>query len=537
MNKGSSLYLMFDGCLTIRCFVLLYMIIFSSFILSGQDQDTLILHTMDEVVLKDMKTTKVLPWTYQRDTTQAIDTYQSSVQRLFDRQAGVQSFNGENFAQDIRISIRGFGSRSAFGIRGLRVYQDGIPLTSPDGTTQMDEISGFDIQTLDVMRSGMAARFGNAAGGAIALKSYIYHKGLILQSNATQFGSVNVGTRFGFQSGRVSILTSLNHQYFEGKRDYSRSKTTNLYNKLKVDVNDHWQLEWNTSMYHSPTAEDPGALTLQEIGQNRYAANTRSIQYRAGEKVQGLSTALRSTFTINRESGLSSSIYYRKRDFEALLPFEIGGAVGLNRDFMGVSNTYEYRGWKNKLFSLGQTAEYQSDQRVLCKNSHGIKGNITADQDENVWNMGFFQQLQWTYHKLHAHQLLRYDLNQYDLVDHYLADGRQEGTLKYQNINAAFGLSLPVSHFADIFANASTSFEMPTLNELTNNPDGMSGFNENLSPERSRQVELGIKNAHHPTTSYTITMFYILVKDQIQAYELPATPGRSYYRNAPSTHR
>ena len=114
------------------------------------EQDTTVLGSFSEVTLIAPRINKQLLWTGSRDTMQLSDVYQNNLRTALDSRTGIQSFNGENFAQDLRISIRGFGSRSAFGVRGIRIYLDDIPLTAPDGTSQMDEVSIFDISSLEL---------------------------------------------------------------------------------------------------------------------------------------------------------------------------------------------------------------------------------------------------------------------------------------------------------------------------------------------------------------------------------------------------
>jgi hypothetical protein len=115
------------------------------------EQDTTVLGSFSEVTLIAPRINKQLLWTGSRDTMQLSDVYQNNLRTALDSRTGIQSFNGENFAQDLRISIRGFGSRSAFGVRGIRIYLDDIPLTAPDGTSQMDEVSIFDISSLETV--------------------------------------------------------------------------------------------------------------------------------------------------------------------------------------------------------------------------------------------------------------------------------------------------------------------------------------------------------------------------------------------------
>ncbi len=505
-----------------------------SYLIDGQD--TIPTQIIPEILLINNRPKLLFPWTYQSDTLQLIDIFQSSLRQAFDQQVGIQAFNGENFAQDVRIAIRGYGSRSSFGIRGIRLYQDGIPLTSPDGTTQLDEISSFDIQSMDILRSGLAARLGNSSGGAIALKSGKYMDGGNILTQIGQYGSTNLGLKLGISNEKLSNLTSVNHHYFVGKREHSKSSNTTIYNKMRYFIHNKWQLEWLTGFYFSPIGMDAGALNLTEIGVNKFAGNIRNTDFNAGESVKGMMTALVSKYFINDHSSYQSYIFYRKRDFMARLPFEVGGWVQLERDFVGSNHSYLYTGLKNTLISVGTSAEYQRDHRILSRNIKGEKGGESANQIENVQNFALYQEIQWAQSKWEIHQLLRWDLNQYKLKDQYLNDGILNGDQSFTNINGALGLGYKMNKCHQVFSNFSTSFEMPTLNELTNNPSGQ-GFNPDLVPEKSWQLEIGHRFTKTPKFNVQTSIFYIRIKDQILSYELPDTPGRSYYRNASTTIR
>ena len=504
--------------------------------LCSQNADTLMLNQLEEIILSDIKVKKTLPWSYTTDTLRKIDLFQSSLRNTFNRQVGIQAFNGENFAQDIRISMRGYGSRSAFGIRGIRVLMDGLPLTSPDGTTQMDELSILDVAVADVVRSGMAARLGNASGGVLSLRSRDYYDGLTFQSGINQFGSKNIGIKWGVKNEKWSNLVSVNHHFFNGKREFSKSQHTSMYNKTRVDLHRRWQMDIISGFYYSPVGQDPGALTIAEFNQSKFQSNARNKMFDAGESVKGLLVSVQSKYIFNTESVLRSTAYYKKRRFMATLPFGPSGWVDLDRDFVGFSNSIENKWFGNSTITMGQVLDYQYDRRKLFSNNNGTKGISTADQSESVFNFAIYQQWQWAIKSWDFHQMARWDINRYNLVDFFPADGLMDGQNIAKNLNGALGTAYNMSAVR-WFSNVSTSFEMPTLNELTNNPTGFSGFNPNLKPERSVQWELGVKSAKAKKWNYSTTIFYNRVLDQISGYELQTFPGKTFYRNAASTIR
>jgi len=518
-------------------YVVVVVVMLQSSPLICQNVDSLWVQQIEEIWLIGNRSKQHLSWSQHSDTAKIIDIFQNSTRNLFDRQVGIQAFNGENFAQDVRISIRGFGSRSAFGIRGIRLYQDGIPLTSPDGTTQLDELSIFDISALDIMRSGSAARFGNASGGTITMKSSPFFDGIIANGMYNTLGAYDAGVKLGIQKSHFKNVFSVNHHYFEGKRDFASSKNTTFYNKSRVEFSDNWHLDIIGGIYFSPIGQDPGALTESEYIQNRYQANSRNVLFDAGESVHGGLAAIKSVVSVSKKSTLVSSAFYRIRDFEGRLPFKTGGWIDLERRFGGMSHLYELRLSENTILSLGQSIEIQGDRRTLSENNNGIQGVNTADQDENVLNVGMYQQMQMKILGIHVHQLVRFDYNNYTVKDYYTIDGIQDGERVFKRWNGAIGVNYPISDNIEFFTQVTTSYEMPTLNELSNNPALTGGFNVNLAPESAVHFEVGSR--WKPSNNFNISMavYHINLTDQIIGYEIVSTPGRTYYRNAGRTAR
>lgn len=502
-----------------------------------ESPDSTIKVQMEEILLSDIRSDGQLPWSYTKQKATEIDKFQNNVRNLMDRQAGIQSFNGENFAQDVRIAIRGYGSRSAFGIRGIRIYQDGLPLTSPDGTSQLDEISIFDIESVDIVRSGLAARLGNAGGGALSFRLNTFFDGIQVLTRVNSLGAYDAGIKYGVTGKKVKNVLSANHHYFKGKRSFSEAQNTTLLNKTSVDINDKWQINFTHGAYYSPIGKDPGALSADEFTKDRYQANPRNVTFDAGESVSGLLMSGRSVYSKSDQSTFISGYFYRYRDFTGRLPFVNGGWVDLNRHFGGIGNTYEYRPKHHLILTIGQTLEFQSDRRILSGNNNGAKSALSADQFEQVFNAAIFQQLQYNIKKWSLHQMVRWDINQYQLKDRFINSDKNNGEKRYSNLNGSVGLGYLVNKKLTVFSNINTTFEMPTLNELSNNPELTGGFNIRLNPETSLQTEAGLKWVPNTHFSLNISAFHINIRDQITGYEIKDAPGRIFYRNAASSSR
>jgi iron complex outermembrane receptor protein len=504
--------------------------------LFSQNQDTFLYITGDEIIFKEFKNENKKPWNVKRDTVEPIDIFQSNFDKLFNRLPGVLAINGENTAQDIRISMRGFGSRSAFGIRGIKMYLDGIPLTTPDGTTQTDELSIFNISAVSVLSSALSAHSGNSGGGTISLYTEPFEKKISVFSRINTLGAHDLAFQSGFSIKNVKNQISLFHHHFKSKRDHSFGLNSVLYNKTSFFIGKNLYSEVIIHGYYSPVGKDPGSLNRQDFENSPYQANPRNLQYNAGEKVNGINISLKTHFCPNQNLNLYSTIYHKTRDFEGYLPFRAGGITDLNRNVTGILNYLDYQGQKNLTFSFGQNFELQSDHRKRFANNEGIKGITDLHQKENVINFSLFQKLKFYTGAWSFYQLLRQDFYRYNLSDLFVADGLQDGKIWFGRVNGSVGSNYLINKNWYLFTNFATGFEVPTLNEFTNNPNQKPGFNSDLKPEKSVQCEAGT-SINTQNYSFTSSIYLMFINDLITGFELEETPGRTYYKNASKMKR
>lgn len=504
----------------------------------GISQDTISsMQSIEEILVTARLKPSKSVFSMESDTLSLAQQMLPTIRNVLQSQAGILAFNQENFAQDIRISIRGFGSRSAFGIRGIRIFQDGIPLTSPDGTSQMDEINVLDIQSMDIFKSGLGTRFGNGSGASISLKTTDFFKGGQVSAGFNSWGAYSLGIKHGIQKSKVSNVFSAGHQYFLGKREHSQSQVTTIYNRTRAFFSDRLQVDFIGGAYFSPKGQDPGALNAEEFLADRFQANIRNKQFDADESVQGLTLAAISKYFVHDQDVLRTSIYYKKRDFNAQLPTANRGWIDLQRNLTGFSVNYEHKRLQNWLLNLGLSGDYQRDNRQNAANNDGIQGNLQSDQIESASNAALFAQSVFQKNRWEVQSLIRFDINQYLLSDLFESDGIQNGKISYANVNGALGTSYSVNAKWVWHANVSSTFEMPTLNELSNNPFDNLGFNATLNPEISYQYETGISFQNGQKLRSNINLFWINTTQQISGYELAQNPGRIFYQNIGNTIR
>lgn len=470
---------------------------------------------------------------------------QNSLQELLLNAPGVFTLNTNNQAQDLRVSIRGFGSRAAFGVRGVKIIVDGIPETTADGQGQLDGINLGIIQGIEVLQNGAAALYGNASGGVLNITTF----------DEDAFGEKNAFLRIGiaFQSfkGQQYQLTAgkkiknshiifhANHQNGEGYRQQAKYKSTNFNLRFVHQFTSESKIEAIANYLNSPVAEDAGGVDALSFAEMPWAARDRNIQFKAGEAIQQAKGSLRYTYEFGKKSTLETYGFYTQRKFDGRLPFANGGAIQLDRDFYGHGSSLS--GSKplinlNWQYHLGYEIQAQRDMRTRFDNNDGVNGDVVLLQKEQFTNAGFFLLNDFNYKKWIFNTSIRYDLNHIEVKDELLTDGEDSGKIDLNAWNYSLGITYQLSSTKNIFAQWSTSFETPTLSELSNNPDG-SGFNPFLRAQSAVHYEAGIKGFIKSLTTFQMSAFYVDSKNEILPYELADFPGRSFYRNTGTTRR
>ena len=453
--------------------------------------------------------------------------------------------NRYNFAQDLRISIRGFGARADFGIRGVRIYADDIPLTLPDGQGSVDAIDLGSAEQVEVLRGPFSAVYGPGSGGVINIRT---EDG---PENPTLTGRLNTGAygyhqwqaKAGGQSGRLNWLANTSSTGIDGYRRNSAFENTLFNGKFRYAVDARDMLTVVVNAVDSPAADDPGALTAAEAETDPRAAAPRNLAFRAGESLdqQTLGLSFRRQSSERRELMLRA--YYVHRGFRNFLPFDVnsngqGGSVDLQRDFAGMGASHRWKmqvaGRDNQLVA-GFDYDAQRDHRRRYANDLGVIGRLTTDQDEDVTSAGFYLQdvLEWTA-RLSLTLGARFDRLRYQVNDRTGAGG--SGGRWFTEFSPMAGLNWAIRDSVRLYGNVSTSFDPPATTELAN-PYGPTGFNPDLDSQTATNYEMGVKGLVGGRFHYEAALFHIDVRDEIVPFELEGS-GQTFYENAgSSTHR
>ena len=521
----------------------LFILAFLSNYLFSQ-KDSLQTVNLKEIEIKSIKSSSILesvPLSITKiKVPQIWAKQQLSLQEYIKAIPGVVTFNANNFAQDLRISIRGFGTRSAFGIRGIKVIIDGIPETTPDGQGQLDNLPLQLIDNIEVIRGSSSLRYGNAAGGVIfvetfnKIKNNFHELGLRGAENNYKQTYYTSGLKFE----KSEWLLHLNHQNGEGFRENSRFESTQFNIRGNYFLSKKTKLGFQFNSTNSPLAEDPGGQNFDSFKNSPSKARDRNILFKSGERINHVKSAM----NINYENGnflFNSYSFISNRTFNAKLPFNFGGIVSLNRSYYGHGSYFTLKSKGNIMLfktQIGYDIASQLDKRKRYKNNEGIKGEKTLGQIESFESFGiyFIENISFGRFKLNGG--IRWDNNFLKVDDEFISNGDNSGNIHLSAWSNEIGLSYKFLNKSYLFINSSQSYETPTLSELSANPIGQGGFNDLLSVQKAKNFDFGLRFKSQ-STNFSVIGFIVNTENDLVPYELEEFPGRTFYQNAGKTKR
>lgn len=455
---------------------------------------------------------------------------------------GVFMQNRYNFAQDLRISVRGAGARAPFGIRGVQIVVDGIPATLPDGQASVDAMDVDNIARMEVLRGPSSSLYGNASGGVVNITTeegppvpYVEAR-----SKLGSHGFTKQTLKGGGQQGRVNHFGSVSHLDYSGYRDHSATESTKLNGKLHYDLAGGDRFTAVVGAVDSPQADDPGALTAGQVTADRRQASPGNLQFNAGEELDEQRLGGIYEMSLARRHDLRLRGYSVWRDFGNRLPFTDGGIVQFDRLFTGGGALYTYdgdvAGFDNRVLS-GIDAARQRDDRQRFDNLNGARGLLVFDQVETVSNLGAYLQNETDLTgRLTATVGLRYDRVNFEVDDAHFADGVDDsGSRTMDEISPKAGFTYRVGPAFIPYANVSRSFETPTTTELA--PCTGGGLSDALDPQTATNYEIGANGQPAPGLRYSVAVFRIDGSDEIVPLGCPGQPGRDFFVNAGETQR
>jgi iron complex outermembrane receptor protein len=445
------------------------------------------------------------------------------------RVPGVSAQNRYNFALDTRIAIRGFGARSAFGVRGVTVVLDGVPQTLPDGQTQLQLIEPAALARVDVVRGAAAALYGNAAGGVLALSTApLLAARTVARARlvAGSFGLVqwHGEARAPLAGGGVGL--ELSRLTTDGFRAHSAADLRHGAAAIELPLTGAMRVAARVRVGDLARAENPGALDSAQLDADPSQAVARNVAFAAGKTVrqwQG-SAELRQ---VTPRADATLLAYLARRDLDNPLPT---AWVRLRRDGGGARLLLRHAVGRAELLA-GADLQVMRDRRRNVDNDSGTPGDtLRLDQRETVGALGARAGLAWPLRRgTRAFAGLRYDRVAYRVEDRLVADGDDSGARTLDAVSAMAGLTHALTGVLRLRASVGTAFETPTTTELAD--PGRGGLNLDLEPQRTLQWDAGVDVASAGLRA-GLAVYHAAVKDGVVPYEVAAAPGRFVYRNA-----
>ncbi|HEY8197535.1 MAG TPA: TonB-dependent receptor [Gemmatimonadales bacterium] len=468
---------------------------------------------------------------------------------------GVVVANRYNFSLDQRISIRGAGSRSNFGVRGLKILLDGVPQTLPDGQSQLTNIDFASIERAEVLRGASSSLYGNASGGVVAFSSEPAAAGPFAQRLRVQGGTGEQDSDDFYKwqswtsgrSGNVSGTLSVSQFKTDGYRQHSAAEVRQLNAAMDYAFTGSTLATVRLSLADNPRAQNPGALTRAEYVANPDSAAANNIRRGADKDAQQNQLSLSVRHFDAGGNEYEATVFGLTRDLANPLaappPTGItpttGTYVAIDRAVGGARVSGNRRlGSAEQAPRITAGADVQrmrDDRKNLVSDAGQPTTAVILDQREQVTEFGPFAQVNWNpSERWLVSAGARYDWAQFALDDRALSDGDDSGDRTMSAVSGNLGLSLSLSDQLVPYVTVSTSFETPTTTELANQPDGSGGFNPDLGPQRAVNYEIGARGQPVPSVSYSVALFLVRVSDAI--VQGPEVGGRAFFRNAGKTH-
>ncbi len=476
---------------------------------------------------------------------------------------GVVANNRQNYAQDLQISIRGFGSRSTFGVRGVRLYADGIPLTMPDGQGQAANIDLMTAKSIEVLRGPFSALYGNSSGGVISAFTEDGPQRFTVNPyfSVGSYDSTKFGVRMGGTSGIVNFTFNMSRFDTQGYRDWSAATRDTANAKLTITPDDYSKVTVVMNYLMQPETQDPQGLTRAQYDQNPtqvgvVSGTLTSRDYGVRKSIDNMQAGAVYERRITASDTLRAMVYAGDRQVTQYLGLTIGaqgaprsggGVIDLDRQFSGVDLRWTHR---NEIANMpvNVTAGLNYDQQEEARKGFenfigtrlGVIGNLRRDETNTVRN--FDQYLQGELGitpQLSASAGIRRSSVRFSSKDRFItgANPDDSGSLTFSKITPVAGILYKVTPILHTYASVGRGFETPTFAELayrTSDAAG-AGINTDLKPNTTTNLELGVKTFVGNDTRINAAVFQAKSDNEITT--LTNTGGRAVFQNVGKTSR
>ncbi|EOG3622788.1 TonB-dependent receptor family protein [Pseudomonas putida] len=519
-------------------------------------------HSPDVVVMDPLVVTGAYTPTSSFDLPFSVDTVDLShgtdgqlgvnLSEVLSKVPGLVVQNRQNYAQDLQISSRGYGARSAFGVRGIKLLSDGIPASTPDGQGQAATLNLDVAERIEVLRGPAATLYGSNAGGVIQMFTRD-GQGPARVGAETTFGSDGFNKNHLSAEGgndTAGFVLDASRMDTDGYRDHSAARRDQTFAKVNFKPDDDSRMALIYSSLEQNDTQDPLGQKWDAYKHDPRSTAVEAEKYNTRKSIDHQQLGMNyeryfgdATLQFNLYAGRRSVVQYLSISEKA--PSNVqrgGGVVDFDREFHGgtlrwIQPVVEVPG--NLTFTGGADYDQSTDDRRGYQNFSGdqlgVKGELRRDEQDTATSLDPYLQAHWEIGNWTSELGLRYSTMKMRVDDHYQANGDSSGSKTYQQ--ATPSLSVMYAFTPDLrgYASVGKGFETPTQAEMAYAPGEVERFNFGLKPATSMQYEVGVKYRLGERTRLNAAVYEIQTDDEIVVAN--ATAGRTSYRNAGRTTR
>lgn len=464
------------------------------------------------------------------------------------RVPGIITMNRQNYAQDLQVSSRGFGARAAFGVRGVRLYQDDIPATMPDGQGQTGSFSLLSADSIEVLRGPFSTLYGNASGGVISVMTEDgkLPRSMTATAGAGSFGTRTAGLKANGRAGAIGYVIAASRFDTDGYRDHSEAQRNLVNTKLSLAAGDDTRVTLIGSLQEQRKTQDPLGLTRAQWEANPRQADPVATQFDTNKTIRQEQVGTSIEQRLAPETTVRLTGYGGRRAIRQNLALAgnaataSGGIVDLARDFGGIGAraTHAIRIADRPLtLTVGADFNRQREHRLGFINANGAVGDIRRDENDFVTSTDGYAQVEWLpYDALSFTTAIRYSDVRFRSDDHYITtlNADDSGRRNFSRASPVVGAVWHLATGVNAYASYGEGFETPTFAEMAYRSNG-SGLNFVLNAATSRAAEAGFKIIAARQHRINLAAFSIRTSDEIVTDT--SAGGRTTFKNAGATQR